>query len=56
MEVRIAETKALPPGTMLGVQDQGQNILVSNLAGNYYAIGNICTHEGCTLSDGTLTG
>ena len=31
-------------------------ILLVNLANDYFAIGNICSHKGCKLSTGTLTG
>jgi nitrite reductase/ring-hydroxylating ferredoxin subunit len=54
MEVKITSVKDLPPGKMLGFESQDKAILVANIDGNYYAIGNICMHEGCTLSEGTL--
>ena len=56
MEVKIAATKDLPSGKMKGFEIQGKRILVASVDGKYYAIGNICMHMGCTLSDGTLTG
>ena len=56
MEVRIASTKDLPSGKMTGVENSGKEALVANLNGEYYAIGNICTHAGCKLSEGTLNG
>lgn len=30
--------------------------MLANLDGQYYAIGNKCTHRGCKLSKGTLKG
>jgi nitrite reductase/ring-hydroxylating ferredoxin subunit len=56
VEVKIASTKDLPNGKMIGVEHEGKSILVANWNGNYYAIGNVCTHEGCTVSGGTLSG
>ena len=56
MEVKIASVKDLPSGTMKGVESNGQQILIANLKGKYYAIGNTCTHSGCSLSDGSLNG
>jgi nitrite reductase/ring-hydroxylating ferredoxin subunit len=56
METKIASAKDIQPGSMIGVTAKGKDILVANVAGKYYAIGNVCMHEGCTLSDGTLTG
>jgi nitrite reductase/ring-hydroxylating ferredoxin subunit len=32
----------------------GKEILIANVNGNYYAIGNQCTHHGADLSQGTL--
>jgi nitrite reductase/ring-hydroxylating ferredoxin subunit len=29
---------------------------VINVKGEYYAIGNVCTHKGCMLSEGGLEG
>lgn len=54
--VNVALTKDLEPGKMMGVKADNKPILVVNVNGNYYAIGNVCTHMGCTLSDGTLEG
>ncbi len=31
-------------------------ILLANLDGRIYAMGNKCTHRGCVLSDGELNG
>jgi nitrite reductase/ring-hydroxylating ferredoxin subunit len=55
MELKIATTKDLAPGQMTGIEAGGQNILLANVEGNFYAIGNVCTHEGCSLSEGILT-
>ena len=54
MEYKIGSKKDLPPGNMAGITHHGKNILVANLDGKYYAIGNSCTHLGCFLSAGIL--
>ena len=54
--VRVASTKDLTPGKILPVQLGDKQILVVNLDGRYYSIGNICTHQACLLSSGKLTG
>jgi len=54
--VRVASTKDLAPGRMLPIQLGEKLILVVNLEGKYYAIGNLCTHQACLLSNGKLTG
>ena len=56
MEIAVVSTKKLSPGKMIGVEKDGQSILIANIDGAYYAIGNMCTHQGCLLSDGTLKG
>ena len=54
--VKGASVKDLEAGRMIGVEAGGKEIAVINLEGNYYAIGNRCTHMSCMLSDGTLKG
>ena len=54
--VKIADTKDIQPSHMKEVQVEGENICIVNVEGKYYAIGNICTHEGGPLADGTLEG
>jgi len=54
--VKVASAKDLGSGKMVGVKAGDEGILVVNLEGRYYAIGNRCTHAGCTLSGGELRG
>ncbi len=54
--VRVADTKDIQPSQMKEVQFEGESICIVNVEGKYYAIGNICTHEGGPLADGTLDG
>jgi nitrite reductase/ring-hydroxylating ferredoxin subunit len=54
--VKVISTRELPLGSMKGVEAGGKPVLVANFEGKYYAIGNVCTHMGCTLTDGTLNG
>jgi nitrite reductase/ring-hydroxylating ferredoxin subunit len=54
--VKIAITKELTEGKMMLAEVNGSPILVANIGGEYYAIGNKCTHRGCKLSNGTLNG
>jgi nitrite reductase/ring-hydroxylating ferredoxin subunit len=37
-----------------GMTIEGRQILVANLGGTYLAIGNVCTHDRCWLSDGRI--
>ena len=52
--VKVAETKDIQPSRMKEVQLDGKSICVANIEGKYYAIDNICTHQGGPLSHGTL--
>jgi nitrite reductase/ring-hydroxylating ferredoxin subunit len=54
--VKVVLMKDLEPGHMIGVEAGGKEIVVVNLEGTVYAIGNRCTHMGCMLSNGTLRG
>ena len=52
--VKAADTTDIRLSKMKEIQIDGENICVVNVDGKYYAIGNICTHEGGPLADGTL--
>ncbi|HZD81565.1 MAG TPA: Rieske 2Fe-2S domain-containing protein [Nitrososphaeraceae archaeon] len=54
--VKVAETKDIQRSQMKEVQIDGQDICIANVDGKYYAIGNVCTHEGGPLADGRLEG
>jgi len=54
--VKVALVKDLKPDQMIGAEAGGKEIVVANLEGTYYAMGNRCTHMGCMLSDGMLKG
>jgi nitrite reductase/ring-hydroxylating ferredoxin subunit len=53
-KIGLAQELAYNP--MKGVEIEGKQILVVNLAGNFFAIGDTCTHRGCKLSSGKLDG
>ena len=54
--VKLASTKDVEPNSMKRFVAKDQKILVANVNGSYYAIGDVCMHRGCQLSDGTLEG
>ena len=54
--IRVADTKDIPLSQMKEVQVDGESVCIANVDGKYYAISNICTHEGGPLADGTLNG
>jgi len=55
--VKVAETKDIQPSNMQAVDLEGEErICIVNVEGKYYAIGNVCTHLGGPLNEGTLEG
>jgi len=52
--VKVATTPEVTPGVMKMVQVAGQEVCLANLEGKYYAIRNVCTHEGGPLDHGRL--
>jgi nitrite reductase/ring-hydroxylating ferredoxin subunit len=54
--IRVADTSEIPIGTTKKVIVQSQEILVANVNGTYYAIGNVCTHQRGDLSQSKLEG
>ncbi len=53
---RVADTVDLPANKMLTVVVNGQQVLLANVDGAYYAIANKCTHRGGSLAEGVLDG
>jgi nitrite reductase/ring-hydroxylating ferredoxin subunit len=54
--MKIAGKSEITDGKMKKIVTQGKEILIANVNGNFYAIGNVCTHERGDLSQGTLEG
>jgi len=54
--VHVARTEELKPGEYRVVEVEGALIAVFNLDGRYYAIEDVCTHDGGTLTGGDIEG
>jgi 3-phenylpropionate/trans-cinnamate dioxygenase ferredoxin subunit len=54
--VEIAPVSELPNGERLFVDLGDKPVVVFNVAGQYFAIGDICTHDDGPLGDGDLEG
>ena len=54
--VKVAETSEIGVGERKVVRIQGKEILIANVGGTFYAMGNRCTHEGADLSEMPLEG
>lgn len=52
----MASTSEIPPGIMKKVMYEDKEVLLANIDGKYYAIGNVCTHVGGPLDEGVLEG
>ena len=54
--VNVAPAEELTPGSWQTVDVDGTQIAVFNVNGEYYAIEDVCTHDGGILSGGTVEG
>ena len=52
----IAPASELPNGERLYVEIEGKPIVIFNIAGQLFAIGDVCTHDNGPLGDGDLEG
>ena len=52
----VAAVGEIPPGGRKLVTADGRAIVVFNLNGEFFALGNRCPHRGGSLCDGNLTG
>ncbi len=55
-KILAGKTSEISPGKMVKVEAEGKTILVANVDGNYYAMDDVCTHQGASLSEGTIGG
>lgn len=54
--VDVARVEDFPPGSRRVVDVDNAHIAVFNLDGRYYAIEDVCTHDGGELASGALEG
>lgn len=54
--VTVARAEELTPGQFRIVDVDGTQIVVFNLGGEYYAIEDVCTHDGGQLTGGHVEG
>jgi 3-phenylpropionate/trans-cinnamate dioxygenase ferredoxin subunit len=52
----IAPASELPNGERLFVEMEGKSLVIFNIAGQFFAIADICTHDDGPLGDGDLEG
>jgi nitrite reductase/ring-hydroxylating ferredoxin subunit len=54
--VKVCEPSEVPAGKMNVFKVGEKEYLIANVNGNYYAIGNRCTHAKADISQGSLEG
>ncbi len=54
--VRVAAVGDVPPGEMMIVELDGQDVAIANVDGQFFAFANDCTHRGGPLGEGLLVG
>jgi 3-phenylpropionate/trans-cinnamate dioxygenase ferredoxin component len=52
----ICLLEELPPGERIFVEINNRPVVIFNIAGSVYAIGDVCTHDNGPLGDGELEG
>ena len=52
----VAKASDVAAGEMKLVDVDGEEVVIANVSGEYFAFSNTCTHEGGPLSDGELEG
>ena len=53
---KVADASELPPGHAKEVAVGGARVLVCNVGGTVYAVGDVCTHDDGPLGQGMLEG
>jgi 3-phenylpropionate/trans-cinnamate dioxygenase ferredoxin subunit len=54
--IKVAKVSDLAPGEKMLVEYDEEDVGLFNLAGEFYAISDICTHDGGPLVEGVLDG
>jgi 3-phenylpropionate/trans-cinnamate dioxygenase ferredoxin subunit len=52
----VAPVNEIPPGTRVSVKIGGRAVAVFNAGGQFYAVRDVCPHQGAPLSRGVLVG
>ncbi len=54
--IKVAKTSDLAPGQKMLVEYDDEDVGLFNLDGQFYAISDVCTHDGGPLVEGKLDG
>src|SRR4029450_376042 len=56
MTTTMQKVADLPYGSMAAFQVEDKSVAIANVGGEFFAFDNTCTHLGCALAAGTLSG
>lgn len=54
--LQVAPLEELPSGERIYLELDGKPVVLFNVGGSFYAIGDVCTHDNGTLGEGELDG
>ena len=54
--LEIAPVSELPNGERLFIEVEGRSLVIFNIAGQFFAIGDICSHDDGPVGDGDIEG
>ena len=54
--IKVAQVNELKPGEMMPVTIGDDQVLLTNIDGNFHAIDDVCSHAYACLSDGDING
>ncbi len=54
--LEIAPLSDLPNGERLFIEVEGRSLVIFNIAGQFFAIGDICSHDDGPVGDGDIEG
>ena len=55
-KTKVAKTTEIPIGQVKVVEIDGERVAICNVNGEFYAIQDVCTHDGGALDQGELMG
>ncbi len=54
--IKVATTNDIPPGQVRSFEVDGRRVALAHVDGAFYAIDDVCTHDGGELGEGDLLG
>ncbi|MCX7707472.1 MAG: non-heme iron oxygenase ferredoxin subunit [Anaerolineae bacterium] len=54
--IKVARVEEIAPGEKKTVEVDGVEVVIANVDGEFYAVEDVCTHDGGPLGDGELEG